>query len=152
MNLIARIALLTALSGCGATSKAAPQTTTADADPCADAESSTKRFWNESIKLQVEAQILEWKGTLGGQVARQKASEVTSSMDRITDDWARMRRSVCRDYTIRQSLGAGAYQRRVDCLDRLLSRQRTFVESLAQPSPDVSAQLASLNDELDACR
>lgn len=122
------------------------------ADPCADEDLGVKRVWSSETKVHVRAQVLEWGGELGGAVAEQKALEISNTMDRLTDDWARMRKAVCRDHLVRETLSKEAYQARVDCLDRLLTRQRTFLQTLTTPAADLGAQLAALHGELEACR
>jgi hypothetical protein len=141
--------LLGVLPGCGGGQK----TPDADAaDPCFDADIAAKRVWNDETRVDVKAKVMQWSGELGADVAQQKVEEVTNSMDRLTDDWARMRKAVCGDHFKRKTLDAAGYQKRVDCLDRLLSRQRTFLGSLSSPNAQLDAQLTGLNEELSTCR
>lgn len=120
--------------------------------PCHDADIAAKRVWNDEIRVQVRAQVMEWGSEVGVDVAEERAVEVTSSMDRVTDDWARLRKAVCRDHFVRDTLTKAQYQARADCLDRLLTRQRTLLNSLGSPQSNLSEQLAGMTDELQSCR
>ncbi len=120
--------------------------------PCHDADIAAKRVWNDEIRVQVRAQVMEWGSEVGVEVAEERAVEVASSMDRVTDDWARMRKAVCRDHFVRDTLTKAQYQTRADCLDRLLTRQRTLLNSLSSPQSNLSEQLTGITDELDTCR
>jgi hypothetical protein len=131
-----------------------PQSSTAEpaSDPCYDADIAAKRVWNEETRVHVKAQVMEWGGELGVDVATQKAEEITNSMDRLADDWARMRKAVCNDHFKRATITKEEYQSRADCLDELLTRQRNFLSSLSSPQVDVGAQLAQINGALEECR
>jgi hypothetical protein len=142
------LALVLASCGSRQPAAAAPDST----DPCFDADIAAKRVWNDETRVQINARIMSWGGQLGTDVAHEHAEQISSSMDRLTDDWARMRRAVCKDHFTRQTLTKAEYQQRADCLDRLLARQRTFLESLSSPLVDASTQLASMSEELDTCR
>jgi hypothetical protein len=120
-------------------------------DPCYDADIAAKRVWNEETRVQVKATVMQWGGEIGVDTAKRQAEEITSSMDRVTDDWARMRKAVCKDHFTRATLSKAEYQQRADCLDRLLTRQRTFLNSLTSPQADVSKQLAGITQELESC-
>ncbi len=141
----AAVALL--LAACGA-----QQPASEDSDPCHDSDIAAKRVWNEETKVKVEGQVMQWGGKVGVDVARARAEEVVSSMDRIADDWARMRRAVCKDHFVRKTLTVEAYQRRADCLDQLLARQRIFLSSLQQPSDDASEQISAIGKQLQTCQ
>lgn len=151
MKVIA-ILLGTTLPGCASTpnSAAAPRAETSD--PCYDADIAAKRVWNEETRITINARVLQWGGELGVDVAQQRAQDITNSMDRLTDDWARMRKAVRRDHFVRETLSKDEYQRRADCLDRLLARQRTFLDSLTTPNSDITAQLQNINRELVTCQ
>lgn len=139
------------LSACGGARSEPEAGASAADDPCFDADIAAKRVWNDETRVELKGQVMQWSGELGADVAQQKLVEITNSMDRLTDDWARMRKAVCGDHFKRKTLDAAGYQKRVDCLDRLLSRQRTLLGSLSAPNADVSAQLSGLNEELGTC-
>ena len=138
--------------GCASSQHAPPSPAGDSSDPCHDADIAGKRVWNQEARVKVRAQVMEWGGEIGAEFAEQKALEITSSMDRVTDDWARMRKAVCKDHFTRQTLSKPEYQQRADCLDRLLMRQRTFLTSLSSPQMDMSEQLTAMTEEMNSCR
>jgi hypothetical protein len=121
------------------------------ADPCYDADIGGKRVWNDETRVRIQAEVLQWGGEIGAEVAQKKALEITSGMDQLTDDWARMRKAVCKDHFTRHTLTSEQYQARADCLDHLLTRQRTYLSSLASPRADASEQLEAIGAELEKC-
>lgn len=90
--------------GCASSQHAPPSPAGDSSDPCHDADIAGKRVWNQEARVKVRAQVMEWGGEIGAEFAEQKALEITSSMDRVTDDWARMRKAVCKDHFTRQTL------------------------------------------------
>jgi hypothetical protein len=145
--------LIQVLAGCGAP-QGAPEAGGAgreSSDPCHDAHLPIKRVWNEEVRASVNAQVIEWGSEIGFELAEERALEVTTSMDRATQDWALMRVAVCKDHFVRQTLSKSEYQARADCMDRLLTRQRTFLNSLSSPQAELSEQLTGIADELQSC-
>ena len=143
--------MLLLLAGCGSSQVDPQGSEDAQKDPCYDSDIAAKRTWNKEAKIQVKAQVMEWGGEIGVDIAQQKALEITNSMDRLTDDWARMRKAVCKDHFVRDILTKDELKTRNDCLDRMLSRQRTFLTTLESPQVDVSEQLTAINEELMSC-
>ena len=143
---------ITFLVACGAPQAGPQEPTQGTSDPCYDADIAAKRVWNDETRVQVKAEVMEWGTEIGVNVAQEKAVEITNSMDRLTDDWARMRKAVCKDHFTRQTLSKAEYQQRADCLDRLLMRQRTFLTSLSSPQMDMSEQLTAMTEEMNSCR
>jgi hypothetical protein len=141
--------LAIALAACGG--PGASSAPNAPEDPCSDANIAGKRVWNEEARVHVKVQVMQWGGEVGADVAQQNAEEIVSSMDRLTDDWARMRKAICKDHFSRHTLAKAEYQQRADCLDRLLTRQRTFLESLSSPQANVGEQLTAIDQELESC-
>jgi hypothetical protein len=139
------------VAACGSSAPPEPQTGK-EGDPCHDADIAGKRVWNDETRVNVKGQVMQWGGEIGVDVAQARAEEITSSMDHLSDDWARMRKAVCKDHFTRHTLTKDEYQARVDCLDRLLTRQRTYLSSLSSPQADGGTQLAALNTELESCR
>jgi hypothetical protein len=120
-------------------------------DPCHDSDLAGKRVWNDETRLSVRARVGLWSGEVGGEVVERTTLEITSAMDRIADDWARMRRSVCRDYLVRRTLDGAEYQTRVDCLDRTLVKERAFLAALEHPQVNVSTSLHGIESEMERC-
>jgi hypothetical protein len=150
--LLFAMGLVAGAPSCSGSSESVRDPSADSNDPCYDADITVKRVWNEEVKVKVRAQVMQWGGDVGMDVAEEQALAITGSMDRLSDDWARMRKAVCNDHFRRRTLTQQEYQRRVDCLDRLLTRQRTFLSSLASPRADVGQQLAAIDEEVKTCR
>ncbi|MFV8750752.1 hypothetical protein ACNOYE_09395 [Nannocystaceae bacterium ST9] len=93
------------------------------ADPCADFEVEVERTWSASIKAEVMKH--------GGEIELEQRQAVVNKMDRISEDWVRMRTSVCKDHFVRQLIDKDEYAARVRCFDDRLNRQRTLAETLS---------------------
>ncbi len=104
------------------------------------------------MRVDVRAKWQGMGGELGGEVETTDVEQVISSMDSLSDDWARMRQAVCLDHFKRGTLTKAEYQRRADCLDELLSRQRTLVTALSAGTETTQEQMRGLSDALSNCR
>ncbi|PRQ10137.1 hypothetical protein [Enhygromyxa salina] len=111
--------LITTQTGCAG----ARQTSSTQADPCADFEVQVETYWSAAIK----AQALQH----GGEIELEKRSGVVNKMDRISEDWVMMRTSVCKDHFVRALISKDEYAARVRCFDDRLERQRTLAQALA---------------------
>ena len=120
-------------------------------DKCADNTIAVTKKEREEVRAIIKAKVLKWEAEAGGEVVRAKELEITNSMDRVLDDWARMRQAVCYDHFKREMITAEEYQTRVDCLNAILAQQRTFLQSLESPQADASAQLAEINNSITDC-
>jgi hypothetical protein len=141
----------TMVLACGGSQK--PDANSTANDQCSDFELDVKKVWSEETKVKVQADFMgQWGGTLGADVAQQRAQSVGTSMDRIAQDWVMLRRSVCMDH-YKRGLGTDAeYQARVDCFNRVLSRQRMVLEQLNKDADAATTAMDGLNGELDSCR
>lgn len=137
---------------CASARNEPPEQPAASQDPCADADVAIKKVWSSETKVEVRAQVMSWGGEVGTEVAEQKAFQIDSSMDSLSEDWVRMRTAVCNDRFKRHTISDAEYQSRADCLDELLTRQRSFLNSLSSPHADLTGQLTAMNDALQSCR
>lgn len=112
----------------------------AAADPCADFELEVERVWSAAIKAEVMAK--------GGSIEVEQRSAVTNQMDRISEDWVRMRTSVCKDHFVRELISKDEYAARVRCFDDRLDRQRKLAELLEGGAP--ASEVEPAIDELIA--
>jgi hypothetical protein len=124
----------------------------AAADRCADFELDVKRVWSQETKVRVEAKLLErWSGEGELEVARARAEEVGTRMDRFAQSWVMMRQAVCNDHFKRGLLSAEDYRARVKCLDGALQRQNTLVQAMSGGEELAADALAGLDQELQRC-
>jgi len=136
-----RPALLLAFAACGGTQDPPG----ASDDPCADVDLDVQRVWSAEIR----AEVMGYGGAIGGM----NREEVATRMDDVSRDWAMLRRSSCRDHFVRHLITAEDLAAKNRCLDGTLQKQRTLVEALRTPTPNVGAeQITSLSVELDGCR
>lgn len=123
---------------------------TAD-DKCSDTDLAIKQVWNEETRVNIKGKVLKWGGQIGIEVAKATAEETINKMDRLVDDWARMRKATCRDHFVRNTIDESGYQSRVDCLNKILIRQRNLLNTLDAVQVNVAEQLAAIGDELNSC-
>ncbi len=123
--------LALALSGCAGTNARATE-----ADPCADFEVEVEKTWSASLKAKVMQH--------GGEIEVERRTAVVNKMDRISEDWVRMRTSVCKDHFVRELISKPDYAARVRCFDDRLDRQRTLAETLSS-----GASPAGIESSLD---
>ena len=86
----------------------------------------------------------------GGNVEERRA--LANKMDAISEDWVRLRRSVCLDHFKRKIISAEEYRSQVRCFDERLDRQRRLVTSLKSELTEEARKLAeSLSGASSAC-
>lgn len=125
---------------------------TGAADTCADFELDVRRVWSQETKIKLEGKLLErWGGEGQIEIARERAQEVTTHMDRFARSWVMMRQSVCNDHFKRGLLDAEGYRVRVACLDAALQRQNTLVQAMSGDGELAADALAALDQELQGC-
>lgn len=117
----------------------------ASSDPCADFEVEVERVWSAAIKAQVMDK--------GGAIEVERRSAVTNKMDHVSEDWVRMRTSVCKDHFVRGLITKDEYATRVRCFDDRLDRQRKLVELLqgGGAANEVEAAIDQLVAEPASC-
>lgn len=117
----------------------------ASADPCADFEVEVERVWSAAIKAQVMDK--------GGAIEVERRAAVTNKMDHISEDWVRMRTSVCKDHFVRSLITKDDYAARVRCFDDRLDRQRKLAELLqgGAAASEVEAAIDQLVAEPASC-
>jgi hypothetical protein len=117
----------------------------ASSDPCADFEVEVERVWSAAIKAQVMDE--------GGAIEVERRSAVTNKMDHVSEDWVRMRTSVCKDHFVRGLISKDDYAARVRCFDDRLDRQRKLVELLqgGGAAEEVEAAIDRLVAEPASC-
>lgn len=131
-----------ALLGALACANAKPR---ASADPCADFDVEVERVWSAAIKARVMDK--------GGEIEVEQRSAVTNKMDHVSEDWVRMRTSVCKDHFVRGLIDKDDYAARVRCFDDRLDRQRKLVELLegGAAASEVQAAIDQLVAEPASC-
>lgn len=117
----------------------------ATSDPCADFEVEVERVWSAAIKAQVMEK--------GGELEVERRSAVTNKMDHVSEDWVRMRTSVCKDHFVRGLISKDDYAARVRCFDDRLDRQRKLVELLqgGAAAGEIEAAIDQLVAEPASC-
>jgi hypothetical protein len=106
-------------------------------DPCADFEVQVEKYWSASIRAEAMKH--------GGEIEVERRAGVVNKMDSISEDWVRMRTSVCKDHFVRQLITSEQYAARVRCFDDRLERQRTLATTLTSGG----AELATVEGALD---
>jgi hypothetical protein len=138
---------------CASSQSPAPVGASSRADACSDFDLDVKKVWSEETKVNVQANLMgQWGGQLGTDVARERAQSVTTHMDQISQDWVMLRRSACLDHFERHVGTDAEYQARVDCLNRILARQRTVVTTLNSDAKQSAEAMSGLNGELEKCQ
>ncbi len=121
-----------ALAACGG--QQAGRTGVKD-DRCTDFEVEVEHIWSTAIKAEVLGR--------GGSVEAIQRDKVANRMDQISEDWVRLRTSVCRDHFVRNVITADDYRTRSRCLDDSLDRQRRLVTLLKGGDLASSEKLAN---------
>ena len=146
--------LLTSLLVCCLGLVGCEKTTTpeeASTDPCGDFELDVKKVWNDDVRVELGAKILEHGGDAEIEVRRAKVRSVETTMDAFSRDWVMLKRSACLDHFKRDMLTKEQYQSRSQCFDSLLTRQRTLVQAMmGDPSLGADA-LEEINRETTRC-
>ena len=107
------------LLGCGGASKGIDS---AGDDPCRDVHLAVERAWSARIKADV-------MGYRGG-ISAEERMTIANKMDAMSEDWVRLRRSVCRDHFVRKLISVDEYKKQVRCFDARLDQQRKLVTLL----------------------
>jgi hypothetical protein len=113
-------------------------------DPCKDVDVAVEKVWSASIK----AEVLSYKG--GGSVEERES--VANKMDAVSEDWVRLRRSVCRDHLVRKLIDADTYRAQVKCFDDRLDQQRQLVTLLKAGNTSDASKLATALEVPHACK
>jgi len=138
---VAGLGLLVA--GCAGSSDSAKDPSGADA--CNDVDLQVEKVWSAGIR----AQVLGYQG--GGSVEERK--QVVNKMDAISEDWTRLRRSVCLDHFKRKVISAEKYSTQVKCFDDRLDQQRKLVTLLKGEVTEEARKLTqSLTEAPSACK
>lgn len=117
----------------------------AGSDACNDVDLEVEKVWSASIK----AQVLGYQG--GGSL--EERQKIANKMDAISEDWVRLRRSVCLDHLKRKVISAEEYRAQVKCFDDRLDQQRKLVTLLKSEVTDETRKLAhSLTEAPSACK
>ncbi len=113
-------------------------------DPCKDVDLAVEKVWSAGIRAEVMG--------YGGGVSAEQREKVANKMDAISEDWVRLRRSVCRDHFVRKMISADEYKKQVKCFDERLDHQRKLVTLLKGGDTDEATSVAEqLTASSNAC-
>lgn len=134
--------LLLALLACGGASK---DVNAGGDDPCKDVDLAVEKVWSAGIKAEVMG--------YGGGINAEERKKIANNMDAMSEDWVRLRRSVCRDHFVRKLISVDEYKKQVRCFDDRLDQQRNLVTLLKGSNTDEATSAAKqLTATPSACR
>lgn len=149
------VILALSLAGCGSTQPAAVEAPPEDAGPppptpeesCDSVEQRARSVWSNEIKARLDLQVKVYEDDLDAS----DAEKTVAWMDVFSRGWIRAGEATCKDLFLGQTISREEYDRRFECLDRVLEGQRSVIGLLDNAGPEAVERIKSLVAELEGC-
>jgi hypothetical protein len=116
-------------------------------ETCDGVELRAREVWSKEIKARLDLQVKVYEDDIDAS----DAEKTVAWMDVFSRGWIRAGEATCKDLFIGQTITREEYDRRFECLDRVLEGQRSVVELLKSAGPEAVDRIKKLVAELEGC-